>query len=266
MIGTTILPDIIRSAILSTRVIAQGVMPVSLFVIAPFEHGKTRLALENKGADNESLVLTDLTGIGLLEQLQMNPLATTVVVNDLSVVVGHRQSVNKLTMSILNALAEEGSYKIAMPKMAHLDLRGRRVNVLACCVPDVVSDKRNWWYRSGLMSRMLQVKFEHSIALQLKIHKAIQDGSEQNIQPNELHVPQIEVPVDFPVTISSELAALSAKVYEAAGETGYRKHKQIRALAAGHAILRTWKHPHVDRSDTEFIEKCLPFLIDGAKI
>src|SRR6266576_1896395 len=203
MLGMSILQEVVRATILSTKVEAQGTMPVSVFIVAPFEQGKTRLAMEN--SPPETLVLTDLTGIGMLEQLQMNPSATTMVVNDLSVVVGHRQNVTKLTISILNALAEEGCYKIAMPKMMHLDLRGRKVNVIACCVPEVVSDKRNWWYKSGFMSRLLTVRFKHSISLQLAIHRSIQNG-EPDVRPNVLKVPAVPVKVEFTKEISATLA------------------------------------------------------------
>lgn len=263
MIGTSILPEIIRATILSTKVESHGTMPVSIFIVAPFEQGKTRLAMEN--SPPETLVLTDLTGIGILEQLQMNPSATTMVVNDLSVVVGHRQNVNKLTISILNALAEEGCYKIAMPKMMHLDLRGRKVNVIACCVPEVVSDKRNWWYKSGFMSRLLTVKFEHSISLQLAIHKSIQNG-DQDERPDVLRIPAANIRVEFNDIESAAISNLATRVYQPYGETGYRKHKQLRSLAAGHALMRTWKHPKIEKADIEFIEQCIPFLLDGRQI
>jgi len=59
MIGDNVLPGIIRSTILATKVDALGTMPPSLFIVAPFEHGKTRLVLENSG--EEALVVTDLT-------------------------------------------------------------------------------------------------------------------------------------------------------------------------------------------------------------
>lgn len=257
MIGTTILPKIIRAAILSTRVQCEGLMPVSLFVVAPFEQGKTRLVLENSSKD--SLIVSDVTGIGLLESLQMSPMATTVVVNDLSVVSGHKNSVSHLTVAILNALAEEGCYKIAMPKMQHLDLRGRKVNVIACCVPDIISDRRSWWYRSGFMSRLLQVHFSHSISLQLQIHKAIQNGIQES-KASQLEVPASIVRMSIEDKNASDLALLAKEVFKNADETGYRKHKQIRALAAGHALSRTLKATKVDKEDVEFIEECIPFF------
>jgi hypothetical protein len=263
VIGTIVLSKIVRATILSTRVDGHGLMPVSIFIVAPFEHGKTRLALEN--AAPETLILTDITGMGMLEALQINPNATTMIVNDLSAVTGHRASVNKLTISILNALAEEGSYKIAMPKMAHLDLRGRRVNVIACCVPDVVQDNRSWWHRSGFMSRLLTVRFEHSISLQIAVHKNIQNGGHEE-KPGVLHIPLASIKVEFPEKESNELALLSQRIYSAYKETGYRKHKQIRSLAAGHALMRGWKNVKIEQADVQFIEECLPFLIEGSKI
>jgi hypothetical protein len=263
MIGVSILPSIVRATILSTRVIAEATMPVSLFIIAPFEQGKTRLALENCAED--SLVVTDLTGMGLLEALMMSPQATTVVVNDLSVVSGHKENVNKLTISILNALAEEGTFKIAMPKMAHLDLRGRKVNVIACCVPEVVGDRRNWWYKSGFMSRLLSVRFEHSISLQMEIHRAIENGTHDHPK-TLLQVPNAPIKVHIPQDIAYAISNLSTKVYREYSETGYRKHKQLRSLAAGHALMRGWKNPVVNMDDVKFVESTIPFLIGIAQI
>jgi hypothetical protein len=266
MIGVSILPEIIRSTILSTRAVAKGTMPVSIFIVAPFEQGKTRLALENCAKD--SLILTDLTGIGLLEALQTSPQATTVIVNDLSVVTGHKENVNKLTISILNALAEEGTFKIAMPRMSHLDLKGRKVNVIACCVPEVVNDRRNWWYRSGFMSRLLTVRFEHSVSLQMLIHSSIENGNHTEKNVELLKVPQLPIEVHFPLEVSNKISNLSSRVYKEYGETGYRKHKQLRSLAAGHALLRPggWKNPQVNDSDIDFLKATIPFLVGVGQI
>jgi hypothetical protein len=254
MIGNPILGAVVRAAILSTRVQCEGTMPVCLFVVAPFEQGKTRLVLENSSED--SLILTDCTGMGLLEALQMNPKATTVIINDLSVATGHRASVNKLTISILNSLAEEGTYKIAMPKMQHLDLRGRKVNIIACCVPELVEDRRNWWYKSGFMSRMLTLHFQHSINLQLQIHKAIKDGDKDFPSPS-LVVPEKPVRIAIPAREAELLHQLASLVY-GGKETGYRKHKQIRSLAAGHCIGRGGTT--VNEKDLEFIKLAIPYL------
>src|SRR5207245_1010054 len=80
------------------------------------------------------------------------------------------------------------TFNIAGRKLAELDVRGRRVNVIACCVPEVVADRRNWWYKSGFMSRLLTLKFNHSLHLQLAIHKAIQNG-EHDERSTGLRVP-----------------------------------------------------------------------------
>lgn len=264
MIGMDVLPQMIRSAILSTKIDMPNSVSVSLFIVAPFESGKTRLTLQNIGKD--SLILTDITGIGLLEALQQNNKATTVVINDLTVATAHRENVNKLTIAIINGLAEEGVYTIAVPKLAHLNLRGRNVNVIACCVPGMEMDKRSWWYRSGFLSRVLMVRFHHSVNLQLAIHKAIQNGEVTLNETKILNVPEHNVKVSMEAKEAGELAVLAKMISNEHGEMGYRKHKQIRSLAAGHALLRSWKKAQVLREDVEFIEQCLPFLVKGKEI
>src|SRR5207245_1798715 len=108
-------------------------------------------------------------------------------------------------------------------------------------------------------------KVNHSLHLQQAIHKAIKNG-EHDERSTGLRVPLAHIKVLFDESASAALSTLSARVFQAYGEIGYRKHKQIRALAAGHAINRTWKHPQIEKQDIEFIEKCLPFLIEGSQI
>lgn len=229
--------------------------------MAPFESGKTRMALENSG--EEPVVVSDMTGMGLLETLMQNQKATTVVINDLAAVTGHRQSVSKLTIAILNALAEEGAYKIAVPKLSYLDLKGRRVNVIACCIPELVADRRNWWYKSGFMSRMLVVTFRHSFELRMSIHKAIMNGDPEpnSGTPRQLRVPEAMCKVEIDREMSGHIFACEELIAGKLSELGYRKHKQIRGLVAGHALLRSWRGAKVEQQDIDFLHKVIPFII-----
>ncbi len=258
MIGTNLLGDLVRSTVLSTKVVCDNICPPSLFLVAPFESGKTSIAIANAGED--PLVVSDMTGMGLLETLLQNQKATTVVVNDLAAVTGHRGSVSKLTIAILNGLAEEGVYKIAVPKLSYLDLKGRKVNVIACCVPDLVGDHRSWWHKSGFMSRMLVISFRHSFELRMQIHQAILNGN-QDVRQGTLHIPDIPVHVTIDKEMATHIFACEELIAGKLSELGYRKHKQIRGLVAGHALLRGWKGAKVEQQDIDFLHKIIPYIV-----
>lgn len=260
VIGTNLLGELVRSTVLSTKVLCDNVSPPSLFLVAPFESGKTSIALQNAGED--ALVVSDMSGMGLLETLLQNQKATTVVINDLAAITGHRASVSKLTIAILNGLAEEGVYKIAVPKLSYLDLKGRKVNVIACCIPDMVTDRRNWWHKSGFMSRMLVAYFRHSFELRMSIHQAILNGhSHAAEKPSILHIPDASVRVEINKEMATHIYACEELLAGKLDELGYRKHKQIRGLVAGHALLRGWRGAKVEQIDIEFLQKILPYLV-----
>lgn len=264
MLSDEILSKIIRSAVLSAKVICPQTFPVSLFLIAPIENGKTSLALQNSGP--KPLVLSDVSGIGLLEALYAEKTVTHVVMNDLAAVSGHKSSVSKLTISILNGLAEEGCYKIGLPRMGHLDLSGRKVGVIACCTPDLVDDNRQWWKRSGFNSRVLPVKYAHSINLQIRILQSIANGDDSNGSGKVLHVPEANIRVRIDKPEAQAILQISQQVARYHNEIGYRREKQMRSMAAGAALLRTWKNARVGKTEIDFLYQAIPFFMQGQEI
>lgn len=255
---------LIRAAVLSAKVKRDDIKPLSVFLIAAIESGKTSLALRNAG--EKPLVVSDVSGIGLLEALYQEKTVSHVVVNDLAAVSGHRSSVSKLTISILNALAEEGCFKIALPRMGHLDLSGRRIGVLACCTPDLVDDNRTWWKRSGFTSRVLPIRYNHSLNLQIRVKQGIANGDKMGRHETMLHVPEAAIPVQIPKREAQGLLAVSDHVAKFYGEMGYRRAHQFRALGCGMALLRGWKNPVVTKDDVEFLGECLNFFTLGAEL
>lgn len=261
LIHTELLANFLRSVILTGRVARTDIFPLSIFIVAPVERGKTSLMLENSGDD--PIVLTDFSGIGLLETLSQNKEATHIMINDLTCVTGHKHTVAALAIAVLNGLAEEGSYKIGLPRMSHLDMRGRKVGIIACCTPDLYRDNRRWWKQSGFASRLLVIQYDHSEELRIKILNGItnNNGRQQNKTTQHiLQIPKISLYVDIPRKEAEQLLVLSQKLSVLEKEIGYRKLKQLRALACGHALLRNWKSASLNQKDIEFLNDIFPFL------
>jgi hypothetical protein len=248
----------LKSAVYSARVKRSDTAPVSLFLVAPPESGKTSLALEAAG--KHSAVLTDCSAIGILQELQSNPEATHIILTDLTAVAGHKQSVQTLTIAVLNALAEEGSYKIALPHMQHLDMKGRKAGVIACCVPSMLSDNRRWWNTNGFASRMLILRYSHSPSLVLRILSAIAaDNGKGKPRSISAKTEVKEQYIDIPRRQSKAILELSRQLAVSNGEVGYRKLKQLRSLACGHALMR--KARSVSIKDVDLVSKTIEYML-----
>lgn len=263
MLHTEILEQVIRAAILSAKVKREDVNPVSLFLIAPVENGKTSLAVANSG--EKTLVLTDVSGIGLLEALQQNKDVTHVVINDLAAVQGHRSSVSQLTVTILNALSEEGSYNIALPKLNYLSMAGRKVGVIACCIPEMMHDNRLWWKKSGFDTRLLNIRYMHSPQLKIEILNAIRDHDGRKTEKkngNPLRVPEVPIYVKIPPAHAQTILDHAKEIADANSEMGYRREKQLRALCCGHRLMGTWKAPvEVGQEQMDFLKNLFPYIV-----
>lgn len=260
LIHTERLEEILKSAILSAKVSRSDVSPVCIFLVAPPERGKTSVALS---VADTSLVLTDCSAVGLLETLKANPMATHIILTDLMSVSGHREQVKQLTISVLNALAEEGTYKIAMPNMAHLDLGGRRVGIIACTTPNQLTDQRVWWVRSGFASRLLILEYDHAPSLVMQILQSIarHDGKVKPSQ-KKLPLPEKCVHVQIAPREAQDIMSLALHLSKRNQELGYRKQKQLRSLACGHALMpgRSWHNAKVNRADVEWLHSIAVFM------
>lgn len=249
--------EMLLAAIYSARVARNDVRPVSIFLCAKPERGKTSIAL--KAAGNTSIVVSDCSAIGILEALKVAPSATHIIITDLMTVQGHRENVSTLTIAMLNALAEEGTYKIAVPKLMHLDLGGRKVGIIACCTPDMIEDKRHWWIRSGFFSRLLILNFDHSPQLIATILENIQKDNGKRVgEKKETKMPEPRY-IGFPDKLSRRIQTLSQTVAKMSDEIGYRKQKQFRALVCGRSLYL--RKRQVEKSDVDWLEDNLRLIV-----
>lgn len=263
MIGTEKLEEVLKASILSSKVGRTDVRPVCIFLIAPPERGKTSIALS---IAEHALVITDISALGILDTLRLNPKATHIVLTDLMAVSGHKDNVKCLTVTMLNALAEEGSYKIALPNTGHLDMGGRKIGIIACGVPEMFNDNRMWWINSGFISRLLVLSFDHSPALVMKILNDIATHDGKTVPTKQiLPLPEKPIHVEIKERESREIMALAMHLAHKNDELGYRKQKQLRSLACGHALLRKkWKKVQLLPEDTLWLSEIAPF-IEGDK-
>jgi hypothetical protein len=268
LIGTQLLEMAIKATIATGRVENSDSGPLSMLLIAAPESGKTSLV---DITCKTTKTFADITGRGIADTLKSNQEITHIVILDLVAIMSHKQTVNQYTFAILNAMTEEGLSTIAYPGSTETFAKGKR-GLIACLTLGLAKDGRNWWNKTGFTSRMLPLCFEHSATLVMKIKEAITAGHAQSARPTsgsgELWLPDHPVTVLLPNGPSREIMHLatgvSAQLNEymemSEKEKGYRRLKQFRALAKGHALLRNPKKPVVGKEEIEFLKQLFPYV------
>jgi hypothetical protein len=256
LMGMALVRELIESIILSGRV--KGARPVSLLLIADPETGKTSIVLERQC---EALIaLTDTTGKGIHWACKLNPKMTHLVLTDMVAVMAHGKKVNQYTLSMINALTEEGILSVASPDGIEKFDKGRR-GVIGCLTIGLAHDQRMWWHKTGLATRMLPFCYSYPDKLTVHIKAAIVNGnSPETLKDDILKVPDLPVAVTVPPPFPQKILSISDRFAKREGEKGIRRARQMRALAQGHAIRRGWKNAVVNQEDIQFLLKIEPYL------
>jgi hypothetical protein len=252
LIGVERLLELVQTTILTGRV--SDMRPVSLLLIAAPESGKTSIVLQQPC--EQVAVLNDVTGRGLQLLCQMKAEISHFVLTDLTTVGAHKSSVARYTMSTLTAITEEGLTATAVGGQIETYQHGRR-GIIGCLTASMAKDKRAWWNRIGLASRMLPFSYVHSTPLVIKIKASI-DKNQRGKEPEVFITPKAPIEVRFGAKETTQIRQLADIKANELKEIGYRRLKQFRALAAAHSLLR---HKHkVDAQDVQFIESLQPYI------
>jgi hypothetical protein len=259
LIGMNLIRETVETVILTGRL--KNHAPVSLLLVASPESGKTSIVLEKECS--AVIAMSDVTGRGLQELCKMKPDVTHIIINDLVAVNSHRPSVNHYTMSMINAMTEEGIMATAFPGQIETFKHGKR-GIIASIPTTMSKDGRAWWNKIGLSSRMLPVAFKHSENLKMKIRAVIVNGhtksSKKKSDPETFLIPSNELDVVIPANFARQIEAFSIVVADSFKEEGYRRLKQFLALAAAHALRRSWKNRIVKQEDVDFLARLLPYI------
>lgn len=253
MIGVELLRELIETVILTGRV--QNVDPMSLLLIAAPESGKTSVVLERPCKVVEPF--TDITGRGIHQVLAQNMNITHIVINDMVAVLSHRQSVNKYTISQLNAITEEGITKLALPSGVQSFNGNKKMGVIASLTLDLVKDSRNWWNKVGFASRMLPFCYYYPTDIIVKIKASIDEKhlmKTKKKKAKEFTVPEKQIGVDYPKKILADVRWIADNRSNILCEQGMRRLNQYHSLVQAHAIWRQKTKVCVTTDDLEFLK------------
>lgn len=247
MIGNQLIRELVETVIISGKL--KDTKPLSLILIATPESGKTQVVLERPCKAIKAF--SDLTGKGIQLVLQQKPEITHIIINDMVAVLSHRQTVNKFTMSVLNAMTEEGFMSSATPNGIE-DFVGGQKGVITSLTTDLVADERNWWNKIGFVSRMLPFCYSYPENLIIAIKNGIDEGTKEKpakefVTPAQLKT--VKCSQEF-VTKIRRIADIRSQILE---EVGIRRLKQYHTLVQSHALLRNYSSPEVSQLDIDFL-------------
>jgi hypothetical protein len=256
LIGVNKLREFVQSLILTGRI--KNSQPISAMIIAEPERGKTSIVVEKQC--EAIMVMTDITGKGLQFLCQMNPRTTHFVINDMGVIGGHSPKTQNYFYAMLMAMTEEGIRSIANPDGIETAVAGRR-GFIGCITTSQANDKRHSWHKRGLARRILPFHFDYSNELILKIKAEIDKDKQASFDSNEVFkIPEANIAVEISEKSSSEIRRISDERAKEMGQLGISLLKNLRTLAKGHALLRTWKNPTVTEQDVEFLKRIQMYL------
>jgi hypothetical protein len=258
MIGTKLVTEFLQVVLMTGRV--KGESPVSVFIIAQPEHGKTSVCLESPFSC--AVDVTDSTGRGLLEIIKYKPEITHIIFNDLTIISAHGRTVRSYLISIINAMTEEGIRSIAFPGMVEGVPQNGKRGIIACCTPSLVKDTRTWFNKIGMTTRILPFYYTYSEALVIKVMTSIRNNTQEKL-PGKLNIPSGLIPVEINSnTFAKEIEEIArAKSKELDDQTGFRRHKQFRKLAQAHALMSgEWKNASVGAEQIDFLKRIYPYI------
>ena len=185
---------------------------------------------------------------------------THILIPDLLKVLSHQKIVAKNTITMLNSIMEEGLKNVMFYGTQREFKNPVRCGVIAAITKAAYRAREEHWKGIGFVSRCIPVSFAYSDATKLKIHEHIRDGFPAKM---------IEIITDTPtsVEIPAEIArrVQDLAIAETMSSTGFRVHKQLRALVQAHALYRG--DTKVKMEDFEEIRRQSKFMnLDFCKI
>jgi hypothetical protein len=255
MIGNELIRELVETVIITGKL--KDASPLSLLLIAAPESGKTRVVLEKRCKNVKAFA--DITGKGILNVMKSQKELTHIVINDMVAVLSHRQSVNKYTIAILNAMTEEGITSLASPAGIEDFDDGKR-GVIASITTEMSMDSRFWWNKIGFASRMIPFCYKYPEPLLITIKDSIDNSMRMVYRKPKNNDQEFVIPKNSKtVAYSDEFIRRVRRVAEVrcqiTKDQGMRRLHQYHTLIRGHALLRNRTEPVVEDVDLQFLEE-----------
>jgi hypothetical protein len=206
--------------------------PVSMLLIGDTETGKTQI-LEIFMNLKPVIWANDLSAHIIVDEVapQVEKGKTHILIPDLLKVLGHQKVVTRNTMTMLNSIMEEGLKNVMFYGTRKEFQKPVRCGVIAAIAKDAYEAREKYWSSIGFVGRCIPVSFSYSKETKKKIHEHIRKG----FPPRMIQIvggkpSRVEIPSEIAEKVQS--LAITRTPFN----TGFRLHKQLRALVQAHVL------------------------------
>ena len=243
---------LVNLALLTGRV--KNAKPVSMLLIGDTETGKTQI-LEVFMNLKSIIWANDLSAKIIVDEIapQVEKGKTHILIPDFLKILGHQKVVTRNTITMLNSIMEEGLKNVMFYGVRKEFKQPVRCGVIAAMTKDAYRAREKYWKGIGFVGRCIIVSYSYSEKTKLRIHEHIRKG---------FPVKMIEIitgkrtQVEIPAKIARRIQDLAT--VETRFSTGFRVHKQLRALVQAHAFYRG--DTKVKMEDFEEIKRLSKFM------
>jgi hypothetical protein len=232
-----------------------------MLLIADTETGKTQI-LEPFMNLEPVIWANDLSTHVIVDEVarQVEEGKTHIVIPDFLKVLDHQKMVARNTLTMLNAIMEEGLKNVMFYGTRKEFKEPVKCGVITAITRDAYKAREKYWKGIGFVGRCLIVSFAYSDETIRKIHEHIRDGfPARAIQITLGRRTKVEIPKAIADKVKDLVLA------KAPFSTGFRLHKQLRLVIQAHALYcgRT----KVTMEDFEEIRRLSKFMnVDFNKI
>ena len=252
MIQVDDLIKLVNLAILTGRV--KFAKPISMLLIASTETGKTQI-LEVFMNLKPVIWANDLSAHVIVDEVA--PLVekgkTHILIPDFLKILGHQKMVTRNTMTMLNSIMEEGLKNVMFYGTRKEFKQPVRCGVIAAITKEGYKSREKYWSSIGFVGRCIPVSFAYSDETKLRIHQHIREGFPS--KTIEIIMGK-RMNVEIPPRIAEKVQDLA--ISRTPFSTGFRLHKQLRAMLQAHALY--CGRSKVTREDFDEIRRLSKFL------
>jgi len=243
---------LVNLALLTGRL--KNAKPISMLLIGDTETGKTQIL--EVFMDLKSVIwANDLSAHVIVDEVapQVEKGKTHILIPDLLKILGHQKVVTRNTITMLNSIMEEGLKNVMFYGTRKEFKHPVRCGVIAAITRPAYHAREKYWKGIGFVGRCIIVSYSYSEATKLRIHEHIRKGfPARTIEIMTGKKTQVEIPAK----IARRIEALA--IAETRFSTGFRVHKQLRALVQAHVLYSG--RTRVTMQDFEEIKRLSKFM------
>lgn len=242
----------------------KGERPISSFIVAEPEHGKTEILSSFEGVRGVMFIL-DITAYGytIIFSRILTKEIRRLIFPDFSRILARSRKVVDGVVSMINAIVEDGiNWAILTKNVQWMTNIKERIyaGVTIAITPDSLDFIRKKYKEMGFLSRILPFYYTYNSEDMEKIHESIKCRKSNEIY-NQLKLPKEEVEVSMSKHLADKLdPAVKLLTKVLSSYTGFRLRRQLQTLCKANALIDGRNEVNIE--DVKEILAFIPFFFN----